>query len=416
MIDAVVIGAGQYGLAASWHLSRRGIEHVVIERGRVAETWRAQRWDAFALNTPNWMNRLAGEPEAVGPRDAFLTRDGWIARLEDHARLSQAPVRTATTVTGVDAGPRPGAFVVAVEGPDGPDAIETRHVVIASGGQSAPRRPTISGTLPPEVLQLHTSDYRSPADLPGGAVLVVGSAQSGVQVAEDLVQAGRATHLATSPVARLRRRYRGRDSLEWLIECGFYDATLEQLPDPRMAKAPIPQISGVGRYGHTVSLQSLADLGVRLLGRPVGAAGGRIEFDHSLGANIAAGDRGSAWLNGIMEAWIERTVGTPPPVEPDPADTPHPDPTSVRGPAVLDLERDRVGAVIWATGYEADFGYLHVPVLDASGFPVHDHGAARLPGIHFLGLRWLNDRKSALITAADAEAGAMADRVAASRS
>ena len=414
MIDAVVIGAGQYGLAASWHLSRRGIEHVVIERGQIAETWRSQRWDAFALNTPNWMNRLAGETEAVEPRDAFLTRDGWIARLEDHARRTQVPVRTATTVTGVDAGPGPGTYLVAVDGPDGRDTIETRHVVVASGGQSAPRRPALSGSLPSDVLQLHTSEYRSPSALPEGAVLVVGSAQSGVQVAEDLVGAGRTTHLATSPVARLRRRYRGRDTLEWLVECGFYDATLEQLPDPRMAKAPIPQISGVGRYGHTVSLQSLADLGVRLLGRPVGVDGGRIEFDDSLGANIAAGDQGSAILNGIMDAWIERTAGILLPVEPDPADTPHPDPMSVRSPAVLDLERDRIGTVIWATGYEVDFGYLHLPVLDAAGLPVHDHGAARTPGIHFLGLRWLNDRKSALITAADAEAAAMADRLAAS--
>ena len=278
-------------------------------------------------------------------------------------------------------------------------------MVIASGGQAAARRPALSGSLPPDVLQLHTSEYRSPGALPDGAVLVVGSAQSGVQVAEDLVGAGRTTHLATSPVARLRRRYRGRDTLEWLIECGFYDATLDQLPDPRMAKAPIPQISGVGRYGHTVSLQSLADLGVRLLGRPVGVDGGRIEFDDSLGANIAAGDRGSAMLNGIMDAGSSGPPGRPPPVEPDPADAPHPDPTSVHGPTALDVERDRVGTVIWATGYDADFGYLRVPVLDAAGIPVHDHGAARVPGIHFLGLRWLNDRKSALITAADARGG-----------
>jgi putative flavoprotein involved in K+ transport len=284
--------------------------------------------------------------------------------------------------------------------------------VIASGGQSIPKRPPLAGSLPSGLRQLHTSDYRTPGALPAGAVLVVGSAQSGVQVAEDLVQAGRTTYLATSPVARLRRRYRGRDTLGWLIDCGFYDVSLEELPDPRMAKAPIPQISGVGRYGHTVSLQSLADLGVQLLGRPVGVQGDRIEFDESLGENIAAGDRGSAMLNGIMDGWIERMVLAPAPVEPDRADAPHPDPMSVRARTTIDIAADDIGAVVWATGYEADFGYVRVPVLDAAGLPVHAHGAARVPGIHFLGLRWLNDRKSALITAADAEAGQMADRVA----
>jgi putative flavoprotein involved in K+ transport len=248
--------------------------------------------------------------------------------------------------------------------------------------------------------------------LPAGAVLVVGSAQSGVQIAEDLVEAGRTVYLCTSRVGRLRRRQRGRDSLDWLVRVGFYDQTPEQLPDPAMMAMPIPQISGVGPLGHTVGLQSLEALGVRLLGRPIDVVGARIELDDSLGANIAFGDRVSAELNGVVERGIRELGATPPPLEPDTADEPHPDPTSVRAPDHLDLEAQGISTVIWATGYVADFGFLRVPVLDERGVPIHDRGAARVPGIHFLGLRWLTKRKSALLNAADEESAALAARIA----
>lgn len=408
----MVIGGGQVGLAASWHLSDRGIEHVVLERGRVAQTWRSERWDSFALNTPNWMNRLPGETDAIQPRDAFLTRDALIARFEAYVEGHGLPVRTSTEVTAVETGHSPGTFLVSTTADGGSDQIDTRHVIVASGGQGRPRRPAQADDLPPSIHQLHTAEYRSAVDLPGGAVLVVGAGQSGVQVAEDLVAAGRTVYLCTSAVGRLRRRQRGRDSLEWLTENGFYDVTAEQLPDPRMMSMPIPQISGVGRLGHTVSLQSLAELGVVLLGRPVSVEGARIALDGSLGANIAFGDKVSAELNGLIEKRIRDTGATPPPLEPDPADTPHPDPASVRSPDVLDLDASGVSTVIWATGFTSDFGYLRVPVLDDHGLPTHDHGAARVPGIHFLGLRWLTDRKSALLFAAASESAAAVQRIA----
>ncbi len=275
-----------------------------------------------------------------------------------------------------------------------------------------PTIPALSKALPSWVQQVHTADYRAPAGLASGAVLVVGSAQSGVQVAEDLIGAGRTVHLCTSPVARLRRRQRGRDSLEWLSDVGFYEVTPEQLPDPRMQFAPIPQISGVGRLGHTVSLQSLAERGARLLGRPVGIDGDRVMLDDSLGANIALGDSVSAELNALIERGIREAGLTPPPLEPDPADEPHPDPMSVHGPEALDLAASGVSTVIWATGFRGDFGFLREQVLDEHGVPIHDRGAARIAGIHFLGLRWMTMRKSGLICGANDDAAALADRIA----
>ena len=415
VIDAVVIGAGQSGLAASWHLTRRGLEHVVLERGLVGESWRSQRWDSFALNTPVWMNRLAGEPDDLAPRDAFLTRDSWIDHLSAYADGQRMPIRTATAVTSVEATGRGGSFLVSTAGdaPGAGDPMETRNVIVATGAQIVPMVPALSVALPGWLRQLHTADYRAPSALADGAVLVVGSAQSGVQVAEDLLDAGRTVYLCTSPVGRFRRRQRGRDTLEWLTEAGFYDVTPEQLPDPRMQFVPIPQISGVGPLGHTLSLQSLADRGVRLMGRPVGVEGGSLLLDDSLGANIALADRVSAEFTSQIEQGIREAGRTPPPLEPDPADEPHPDPMSVHGPANLDLEGSGISTVVWATGFEADFGFLRVPVLDERGAAIHDRGASPVPGIHFLGLRWMTKRNSALICGADADAAALADRIAA---
>jgi putative flavoprotein involved in K+ transport len=412
VIDAVIIGAGQSGLAASWHLARRGLEHVVLERGSVAESWRSQRWDSFALNTPLWMNRLAGEPDDLAPRDAFLTRDAWIDHLDGYVDAQQMPIRTATAVTSVEASERHGTFLVSTAGGGAGDPIEARHVIVATGAQIVPKVPALSASLPAWLQQLHTADYRAPSALADGGVLVVGSAQSGVQVAEDLLDAGRAVYLCTSPVGRFRRRQRGRDTLEWLTEAGFYDVTPEQLPDPRMQLTPIPQISGVGPLGHTVSLQSLAERGVRLMGRPVGVDGDKLLLDDSLGANIALADRVSAEFNAQIEQRIREAGRTPPPLEPDPADEPHPDPMSVHGPATLDLEERGISTVIWATGFDPDFSFLRVATLDERGGAIHDRGASPVPGLHFIGLRWMTKRNSALISGADPDAAALAERIA----
>lgn len=413
MIEAVVIGAGHAGLGASHHLARHGIEHTVLERGRVGESWRSQRWDSFVLNTPNWMNRLPGETEIAEPRDAFLSGEAHVAHLQAYADAHRLPIRTGLIVTAVAARPRDGGFVVSADGDGGGVVeIETRNVVVASGVQRVPKIPAIAEALPAGIRQLHSADYRRPGDLPSGAVLIVGTAQSGVQIAEDLLDVGRTVYLCTSAVARFRRRYRGRDAMEWFQDAGFYDVTVEQLTDPQIRFAKQPAISGVGRFGHTVSLQFLAERGAILLGRPIAIEGDRLLLDDTVGANVAFADARSAEFNVELEK-ASRASGTEPPeLEPDPADEPHPDPMSIRSPRELGLGVAGIGTVVWATGFGGDLGYLRLPVFDPDGAPAHERGVTNVPGIYFLGIPWLSTRKSGIILGADADPAFIVDRIA----
>lgn len=233
MEDVIVVGAGPAGLAASWHLRQRGVGHVVLERGRVGETWRAQRWDSFTLNKPTWMSRLPGDCPDPGPADGFVPRDAWVAHLDDYARRFGLPVRRAAEVTGLEARPD-GTFEVRLGGP-APETIAARCVVVASGAQREPRTPALAAALPEGVEQLHTVGYRNPAQLPAGAVLVVGSAQSGGQVVEDLLEAGRTVYLSTSRVPRVRRRRSPSGSSTRRRSPGGY----ARQPDPANRRKPL---------------------------------------------------------------------------------------------------------------------------------------------------------------------------------
>ena len=295
---------------------------------------------------------------------------------------------------------------------DGPDEAIARAVVVAAGIQNVPRVPSIAAAFPPGPVQLTTADYRGPSELPAGAVLVVGGAQSGVQIAEDLLAAGRTVYLCTSRVGRLPRRYRGRDMIARLFDAGFYDVTPAQLPDPAMRSWPVPQTSGVGPLGHTVSLQGLADQGVILLGRPIGVSGDRIELDDTVGANIAFGDGVSRDLKALVDDHLRRTGATLPPVEPDPADEPHPDSAGIRAPDHLDLDRAGIASVVWACGFGGAFGYLPPEAVDASGIPAHVDGVAPLAGLGYVGFPWLSKRKSGIIPGVDEDAARVVRRVA----
>ena len=357
MIEAVVIGPGHAGLGVSYHLARRGIEHTVVERGRVSESWRSQRWDE--------------------PPDAFVTGEAHVAHLQAYADAQRLPIRTGLTVTGVAARSRDGGFVVSADGDGGRAVeIETRNVAVASGVQRLPKIPAIAEALPLGIRQLHAADYRRPGDLPSGAVLIVGTAQSGVRIAEDLLDAGRTVYLCTSAVARFRRRYQGRDAMEWFHDARFYDVTVEQLTDQRIRFAKQPAISGVGRFGHTVSLQFLAERGAILLGRPSAIEGDRLLMDDTVGANIAFADARSADFNVELEK-ASAASGTR---------TPGARALSGRRAA----PRSDVSSVAARAGPRlgGDLGYLRVPVFDPDGVParrrrgrrVHrgpDRGAAR---------------------------------------
>ena len=377
---------------------------MILERGRVGETWRSQRWDSFAVNTPNWSNGLPGLPYDGDEPDGFWHRDELVAYFERYAKQFDLHVREGITVTSIDPASG-GGFVVQAVGPDGAiDSIESRSVVVASGIMQSPKIPGVSTQFPASLLQIHAADFRSSGQLPEGSVVVVGGGQSGCQIAEDLILAGRTVYVCTSRVARVPRRYRGRDIMEWFDDAGLWDVEVDQLDDPAIEFAAQPQVSGVGRYGSTLSLQHMQRQGVRLMGRLSGVTDGVMSTDDSLAEHVAYADDFSAEGKAGIDRYIEEHRVAAPPAEDDPIDAPAGPEVAEAGLTKLDLAEGAVGAVIWCTGFTAHFDWLHFPVLDDSGHPVHRRGVADVPGIYFLGFPWLHSRKSGVIYGIDEDA------------
>jgi putative flavoprotein involved in K+ transport len=394
MVDCVVVGAGPAGLAASAALTARGVDHLVLERGRIGQSWRAQRWNSLRLNNPGWMNPMLGDQ----PPASYLPAAEVVERL----RLLAAPVPVREHVPVCGLTPDGTGWVLRTG--DGP--VRARTVVVASGGENVPHTPRQSRLLPGRIAQIHAANYRRPGLLPGGAVLVVGSAQSGYQITEELLAAGRRVVLATNQVGRAPARHRGRDTVEWLVECGFFDQRLQDLPDPSIVHAPQPLVAPGGR---SASLQTLARAGATLTGRLVAVEGDRLCFDDSTEANITAADAFAARIRAMLDAHIRRTGRLAPPAEPDDADLP----VDLDPPTSLDLRAAGIGSVIWCTGYTADFSWLDPALLDDAGRPVRHGAAAALPGVWFIGLRWLTRRSSGNFLGFPVDAAAVADAVAA---
>jgi putative flavoprotein involved in K+ transport len=376
-VGVAVVGAGPAGLAASSRLAGFGCPHVVLERERVAWSWRAQRWDAFRLNTPRWANRVPGE-HLGGEPGSFASAPTLVAALE---RVAEGlPVVEGAEVLGA----RPTGAGWRLDTSYG--ALSAGAVVVASGFQNVPRRPAYADMLPAEIRQLHMADYRRPDKLDDG-VLVVGGGQSGVQIADDLLAAGKRVYLSTSRVGRLPRRYRGRDAMEWMLESGQLDLPADQA-DPATLGATPPQVSGAGG-GRTLSYQHLARRGATLLGRAVGWDGRSLELAPDLGENVRFADEASAFFRSAWERRAQVSSRTlRPGARPEPADEPAPSLHHVRGPESLDLAAAGVSTVIWATGFGASTGWLPAGALDANRRP-------QLPGLHVIGAPWLTHRSSA---------------------
>jgi putative flavoprotein involved in K+ transport len=408
-LEAVVIGAGHAGLAMSKRLTDAGIEHIVLERGEIGETWRTQRWDSFRLNTQNAMNRLPGGPELARPEE-FLGRDAWIAELEAYARTASVPVRTHAKVTAVTVAENNG-FDVTI---GSEETMRTRSVVVATGIANVQKLPAAAAGIDRGIEMLTTGTYRRPSQLPPGAVLVVGSAQSGCQITEDLLDAGREVYLATGTVGRAPRRLRGRDTLAWLSESGWMAQRREDLPDPAAIRAAQPLISGVGPRGHTVSLQSLAGRGVTLLGHFQSADGTRLRFGDDLAQHVRLGDEGSAKMRQHVDDHIARSGIDAPASEPDPADEPA-DPESFHAPTELDLADRGVHSVVFSTGFGTDYSWLRLPVVGPDGSIAHREGQTAVDGVFFVGLLWMRVRRSAIIAGAMDDSAHVAAQVAARR-
>jgi putative flavoprotein involved in K+ transport len=386
-IETVIVGGGQAGLATSYCLSQRGHEHVVLEQAaRVASSWRHGRWDSFTLVTPNWTLTLPGA-EYDGPeRDAFMPRDDVIAYFERYVERFQAPLHY-------------NAHVALIELLDGggfrlmtPEKTYAAHkVVIATGFERLPKVPAIAAGLSPRPTQLHSSQYRNPESLPPGGVLVVGSAQSGAQIAEELYQRGRDVFLSVGGAGRVPRRYRGKDVVEWLTQIGFFDMTPDKLPVPKEQFAP-PHLSGT-QGGHTLNLHQFSRDGVTLLGHVRDVSQETVWLSPDLHESLAHADQFERELQEMVDGYVQANGLDAPEEELPQLRDAFEQPVVER----LDLREAGIGSIIWATGYEQDFNLLRMPALGDDGFPRQTNGVSPIAGLYFAGMPWMPSLKTGIL-------------------
>ena len=383
-VPAIIIGAGQAGLAMSHCLGRRRIDHVVLERGQVGERWRTERWDSLRLLTPNWMSRLPGWSYGGNEPDGFMTARAFVDYLAAYAGTTCAPIECGTDVLSV----RPAPAGYQVETSRG--AWESRSVVIATGHCDVPRVPPLARCLPTWLHQITPSTYRDPGQLPDGGVLVVGASATGVQLAAEIRKAGWDVAISVGRHTRLPRRYRGRDTWWWLDQYGVLNETAAEVSDLQRERAqPSFQLVG-GPDGRTLDLGTLRNSGVRILGRTAGAEGAtlniRDDVAETTGAAQAALERLLARINVVADA-----AGAP-----VAADGAHILDLGA-SPTALDLATEGIRTVVWATGYQRNYTWLKVPVLDAAGEIIHEGGITASPGLYVLGLNFLRRRRSHFI-------------------
>ncbi|WP_270936773.1 NAD(P)-binding domain-containing protein [Falsiroseomonas oryzae] len=394
--DAVVIGAGQAGLAMSHELARLGIDHVVLERGRVAERWRTERWDSLALLTPNWMSRLPGHDYAGPDPDGFMTMPEVIGFLDLYARRFAMPVVEETEVTALHR--LGGAY--RLETTRG--AWLARVVVVATGHCGVPAVPGFAAALPRDLLQLTASSYRNPGALPPGGVLVVGAAASALQIAEELRAAGRKVVLSAGRHTRVPRSYRGEDIWRWMELAGMLEDRAEDQVDIRRARAqPSLQLVG-GMPRRNLDLGTLRAAGVRVIGRAMGAEGRVMRFADDLAVNLAGAQKPLESMLARIDTLAD-ALGAPHEAWPAPLQGFGPMPTR------LDLAGEGIRSVVWATGYRRDYAWLRIPgLVDERGEVRHRGGVAPARGLYLLGLRFMRRRSSNFLGGVGADAAAIA--------
>lgn len=397
---AIIIGAGQSGLAMSWHLAARSIDHVVFERGEVANSWSTERWDSLRLLTPNWQTRLPAYAYAGNDPDGFMTMPEVVQFLRRYANLSSAPVRTGTRVTQVRQ--KDGGFEV--ETNHGP--WRCRKLVIATGACNLASMPSASAGLPANVESLTPLQYRNPSLLPDGGVMIVGASASGVQLAREINAAGRRVVLCVGEHVRMPRSYRGRDIQWWMDAIGAMDVRYDTIIDDIERARRLPSLQLIGTQERvTVDLNTLRQAGVELVGRLVGLSDGKAQFSGSLANYCALADLKMNRLLASIDDWVSTTGFTQQFPEPH-----RYEPTEVKSDArlSLDLVDAGVGSVIWATGYRPDYSWLTVPVFDRKGRIRHDGGVVAEPGLYVMGLPFMRRRKSSFIDGAGDDAADLA--------
>ena len=385
--DVVVIGAGHCGLAMSRYLSEHAVEHVVLERGEVANSWR-QRWDSLRLLTPNWQSRLPGHHYAGPDPDGYMSSPEVVEFIESYARIISAPVRTATTVTSVHA--TDDGYEVSTDR----GSWRCRAVVFASGAHDISNVPALATELPASIQSLSAKDYRNPSQLDDRGVLIVGASATGVQLADEVHRSGRPVTLAVGEHIRMPRVYRGLDIQWWLDACGVLDERYDEIDDiDRARRVPSAQLIGTAERT-TLDLNTLMERGIEIVGRHVGLRDGKAQFSGALHSHCTMADLKLGRLLDRIDAWAERSGKNREVVAPERFA-----PTRLcNTPRVsLDLARGRIGTVLWATGFRADYSWLRVPAFDRKGRLRHDGGVIDAPGMYVLGMSFMRRRKSSFI-------------------
>ena len=379
-LPVAVIGGGQAGLSVSHFLKQRGLEHLVFERDRVGHSWRDDRWDSFCLVTPNWQCRLPGFPYPGPDPDGFMVKDDIVRYVEDFARRVKPPLREGVAVTALSRRPD-GAFALQTSEGD----WTASNVVVAVSGYHLPQVPREAERLPRGIVQIHSSGYKNPDQLPAGGILVVGTGQSGCQIAEDLHLAGRQVHVSVGSAPRSPRRHRGKDAIRWLDEMGQYAMTVADHPKGKGVRRQANHYMTGRDGGREIDLRRFAAEGMRLYGRLSDVRGTALSFKPDLRAKLDAADAVYLGIREMIDRHIAEAGIDAPAAEPyRPAWEPETEPTG------LDLAEAGIASVVWATGFRSDWSWIDVPCFTGTGYPEHDRGVTTVPGLMFVGLPWLN--------------------------
>lgn len=400
--SVVIVGGGQAGLSLSYCLKEKGIDHIILEKNKIAHSWRDRRWNSFCLVTPNWQCQLPGYHYSGDDPDGFMEKDKIVQYLEDYASLFDPPIKEGVKVLKVRKNHTKDVFELTTSIGD----FLANRVVIAVGNYHLPKIPRMAERLPANILQLHSSDYKNPESLPDCDILVVGTGQSGCQIAEDLHLAGRKVHLCVGSAPRSARRYRGKDVVDWLDRMGYYDLPIDKHPDKEQVRFKTNHYLTGRDGGREIDLRQLALEGMQLYGSLDNIHGEYLKFKPNLKQNLDRADEVAESIKRTIDKYIEQnqiSASTEPPYQP----VWQPETEVTR----LNYVEANIGAVIWCIGFKTDFSWIDVPVFDGKGYPHHNRGVTTVKGLYFLGLPWLYTWGSARFSGIARDARYICDRI-----